>query len=129
MIELDNKKVKEAVDEIEQSEYFQNVLSQVRKIRAIKKDKNLKENSDKWRQKLANYEFNKLNHYLKEFYDFKSPKNSPEYFPKLFEYKKSQLKRIKRDNFDPFNERNLINQLKLIKLDIIDCSELSVKNT
>ena len=42
MVNIDRKKVDEAVAEIEKSEYFQNVLSQVKKIRSMKNDSPLK---------------------------------------------------------------------------------------
>ena len=72
MIKIDKNKVKEVVGEIEQSSYFQNVLSQVKKIRALRKDKNLKEKYKIWKKISADSDYNILLHYLK-YYKFELP--------------------------------------------------------
>ncbi|MHA1270520.1 MAG: hypothetical protein ACTSPY_12080 [Candidatus Helarchaeota archaeon] len=109
MVKLDKKRVDEAVSEIMENPYFQNVLSQVKKIRSLRKDHNLKERAENWRQITSDNEYFKLDYYLK-YYKFESPEDKPEFFPDLKKLKDEKIKILKNDenflkiNFDQIED-------------------------
>jgi hypothetical protein len=119
---LDKSKIEEKVNEIEQSEYFQNVLSQVKKIRAIK-NRDLKKRSEIWRELFAKSEQNKLDYFL-DYYQFQIPKEKPDFLNNLMEIKSSELKFIENDKFHSILEEFRTGNHNILKFQFPNCSEL-----
>lgn len=119
---MDKNKIEEKVNEIEQSEYFQNVLSQVKKIRAIK-NKDLKKKSEIWRNIFAKSEQQKLGYFL-DYYQFSIPNEKPDFLSNLTEIKSSELKLIENEKFHSIIEDFRTGNHSLLKFKFSNCSEL-----
>jgi len=124
MIIIDKEKVKEAVSEIEQSEYFQNVLSQVKKIRALRKNKNLREKYKIWKKILADTEYKNMIFYLK-YYNFKLPDSSFEENSIIKDLKIKNYENIADNIIYEYKDGIIIKNPIKLDFDIYECSRLS----
>ncbi|MHA1311022.1 MAG: hypothetical protein ACTSQO_08840 [Candidatus Helarchaeota archaeon] len=127
MVNIDRKKVDEAVAEIEKSEYFQNVLSQVKKIRSMKNDSPLKNKINIWAGLLAENEFFKLKHYLK-YYEKKISQDQLKNLPLEPHFKSNNLNILNSPKFDECILEYLSFREMALKFNSIKCSEYVYSN-